>query len=119
MIDYGLVQRERCRLISVAKPALAGLLAVWLVIAGALSLSHALHQSVHPDSSGGSHLCLLCSLAKGHVQAADAALIVAIPVLFLVLGGVLPERFPLSAFDYRFSPSRAPPAPASKIKVVG
>ena len=93
----------------VAKLALAGLLAVILFISGALSVSHALHQSLHHNGGDNSHFCLVCSLAKGQVSVAAVA---------VAAGGILScwlytirtvHPVPLLAFDYRISHSRAPP----------
>jgi hypothetical protein len=93
----------------VAKPALTGLLALLLLASGALSVSHALHQSLHSDTTGGHHLCLVCSFAKGQVSAPDVALVAAVQVLCPLSSLRAADTSPLPAFDYRLSPSRAPP----------
>jgi hypothetical protein len=102
----------------VAKPALSGLLALLLLICGVISVSRALHQLLHNDAAGSHHLCLACSFAKGQISAADVALVAALLVLRLLscLRAAYPA--PLPSFDYRLSPSRAPPAPASLLSVV-
>jgi hypothetical protein len=93
----------------VAKPALTGLLALLLLVAGVLSVSHALHQLLHNDAAGSHHLCLACSFAKGQISAADIALVAALLVL-RPLAGLPPVILsPVPASDYRLSPSRAPP----------
>jgi hypothetical protein len=94
----------------VAEPALAGLLALLLLISGALAVSGTLHQLLHNDAAGSHHLCLVCLFAKGQVSAADVALVAALLVLCPLFGFRGGNPSPLPAFDYRLSPSRAPPA---------
>jgi len=55
----------------VAKPALSGLLALLLLICGVISVSRALHQLLHNDTTGSHHLCLICSFAKGQVSVGE------------------------------------------------
>jgi hypothetical protein len=96
----------------VAKPALSGLLALLLLICGVISVSRALHQLLHNDAAGSHHLCLACSFAKGQVSTADVTLVSG-PVIFFCLCGIRAIKpSPLPGFDYRLSPSRAPPATA-------
>ena len=102
----------------VAKPALAGLLAVLLLISATLAVSGALHQLLHNDVAGNHHFCLVCSFAKGQVSVADVALVAALLVLCPLFSLRAANPSPLSAFDYRLSPSRAPPALASLLSVV-
>ena len=74
-----------------------------------LSACHALHHSLHHDSDDPGHFCLVCSFAKGQVSATEAS---AIPVVLFLgwLFGSLQAQAPLlPGFDYRLSPSRAPP----------
>ena len=101
-----------------AKPALAGLLAVLLLIATFLAVSGALHQSLHHDASGSHHICLICSFAKGQVNAADVAPVAALLVLCSLFSYRASIPSPLPVFDYRLSPSRAPPAFAFLLSVV-
>jgi len=105
------VHRERTLsgISRLAKPALAGLLAVILLGAGTLLINHALHQSLHPDGAGDSHFCLVCLFAKGQVSAADVGLVSAAWVLSSLSAIRLVNTSPLPGFDYRLSPSRAPP----------
>jgi hypothetical protein len=88
---------------------LTALLALLLLAAATLSVSHALHQNLHRDGAPGSHFCLVCSLAKGQLTTADAAA----TFLFLVLTFLfaLPREAisRLASPDYRLPPSRAPP----------
>ncbi len=93
----------------IANAAVAGLLMFVLLVATACSVSGALHQSLHPDSAANGHVCLICFFAKGHVSTAAVALF-AVAVVFYCLGSLRLASAPArSRFDYRLSPSRAPP----------
>jgi hypothetical protein len=59
------------------KPVLAGLMALLLLVASVLSVSHSLHQSLHRDGSVNGHLCLVCSFAKGHASGPAATVALA------------------------------------------
>jgi hypothetical protein len=98
--------------------ALASLLALLLVAAATCSVSHALHQCLHRDSATPDHFCLVCSLATGQVSAADVVVASTLAVFCWVCGIRVANPSPLPGFDYRFSPSRAPPARASFLSVV-
>ena len=92
-----------------AHAGIASLLLSVLLLVTACSASQALHQSLHQDSDGGDHFCLVCLFAKGQVSAAPIALVSAV-LLFYCLGRFRMETVPaLSAADRRLSPSRAPP----------
>lgn len=95
---------------SITRQALAGLLAVLLLAATTLSVSHSLHQTVHQNGSANHHLCLVCSFAKGQVSATDVAITSAALVFLVLFGTRLAEFFFLPGIDHRLSPSRAPPA---------
>ena len=94
----------------VAKPVLTGLLAGLLLVCGALTVSYALHRSLHNDSGRSHHLCLVCMFAKGQVSAADVTLVAALLVLSPLFSFRTGNPSSLAAFDYRLSPSRAPPS---------
>jgi hypothetical protein len=80
-----------------------------LLVATACSASQALHQSLHHDSAADSHFCLICFFAKGQVSAAPVVLL-SVAAVFYCLGSARPASVPaFSHFDYRLSPSRAPP----------
>jgi hypothetical protein len=92
-----------------AQSALAGMLALFLLLATTFSVSHALHQSLHSGAPGTSHLCLICSLVKGQVTAADVA-----PALLLFASVILfsfraIKMAAQAATDRRLAASRAPP----------
>jgi len=89
--------------------ALSGLLALLLLVATAFSASHTLHQLLHQDGVGSSHLCLACSFAKGQLSAAAVAVISAVMAFCCLWGVGLVSTSPFPGFDYRTSPSRAPP----------
>ena len=95
---------------SVAKAALAGLLALLLLVASAFSVSPSLHQLLHHNHAGGDQVCLACSLAHGQVSAAEVAIVAVALIFALICGALLQKTSPLSSFDYRLSPSRAPPS---------
>jgi hypothetical protein len=98
-----------------AKSALTGLLALLLLVSGTLSVSHALHHSLHSDEGQGSHICLVCSLAKGQVNAAAVAAAWTAPFIPCLFAVRAAHTSPPPASDYRFSPSRAPPAALSSL----
>ena len=93
----------------VPETALAVLLMFLLLAAGTLSVCHALHQHLHPNSDAPEHICLVCALAKGQLSAAE----IVVASVLLALGWILSIRITqaplLSSFDYRLCPSRAPP----------
>ena len=101
-----------------AKSAFAGFVALALLLALLFSVSPVLHQTLHAGNNANSHLCLACSLAHGQVSAAEVALVSFVQVPGLCLGCLIPDVSPVSAVDYRLSPSRAPPALASILSVV-
>jgi hypothetical protein len=92
-----------------AKPALAGLLALLLLVATTLSVSHALHQSLHQSGSVNSHFCLVCSFAKGQVSTSDLTLISSLLVLLFLFSIRLASSPSTAALEYSPSQSRAPP----------
>jgi H+/Cl- antiporter ClcA len=94
---------------SMAKSALAGFLAFVLLFAGIFSVSYAVHRSLHRDASGISHVCLVCSLVKGQVSAADVTVLSVILIFCSIFGLRLATISPSLGIDYRLSPSRAPP----------
>jgi len=102
-------ERQRSGFSSKARATLAGWLAVLFLGAAALSATHALHQSLHSDGSLPGHVCLLCSLAQGHLSAAESACVLAVILLCPIFVLPPPQVAVLSRFDYRLSPSRAPP----------
>jgi hypothetical protein len=93
----------------VAKPALAGLLAVLVIVIAAFSVSPSLHRFLHSKAAGADHFCAVCFFATGQVNAADGALALAASVLMFLLCAAWSLTFAQPARDFRLSPSRAPP----------
>jgi len=88
---------------------LSGVLAALLLVAITFSVSHSLHRIFHHDGAGSDHFCLACSLAKGQVGAAAVVLISAVLIPCCFWAVLLDHTTPFRGFDYRTSPSRAPP----------
>jgi hypothetical protein len=112
MLDYHQhvqLKRELSGFSRAAKSALAGLLALFVLVATTSSVSHGLHQALHPNAPASSHLCLICSLAKGQVTAADVAPALALFSLVLLFSVPALKTLALPASDRRLAPSRAPP----------
>jgi hypothetical protein len=85
------------------------LLAILFLLATTVSVTHSLHHSLPGNHSAGSHSCFLCAFAKGQVASADTAPIAAFLALYLVFAAGLAKVSAPASWDYRFSPSRAPP----------
>jgi hypothetical protein len=68
-----------------------------------------LHESLHHGNADGHQICLICSLAHGQVSTAEVASFAAILIFCFIGGALLQGTPPVSTFDYRLSPSRAPP----------
>jgi hypothetical protein len=92
-----------------ARTALAGWLVCVLLAATACAASETLHQSLHRDGAAEGHFCLVCFFAKGQVSA-EVVAVVSVIAIFYCLGSVrLASAAVAVGFDYRLSPSRAPP----------
>ena len=102
-----------------AKSALSGFLAFVLLVSATLSVSHAFHQKVHTENGGSGHSCLICSLSKGQVNAADVAPILTIFVSSLLFFIPVLRVGWLPVTDRRLAPNRGPPAGSSSRRVVG
>jgi hypothetical protein len=89
--------------------ALAALLAVLLLLAAILSVSHALHQCLHDEGAANGPVCLICSFAHGQVSAVPVAFVLGVFVFPCLWSFRLVSTFALPGFDYRLAPSRAPP----------
>src|ERR1017187_4227600 len=104
------VMRPERKFRSVAKAALAILLALLFLVASAFSVSPSLHQLLHHNDAGSGQICLACSLAHGQVSTAEVAVVALALIFSLICGALLPHTPALLSFDYRLSPSRAPPS---------
>jgi hypothetical protein len=92
-----------------ARSALAALLAVLFSVAAFVSVSHGLHRALHLKTATVTHVCLICSLAKGHVTVADALPVLALLAAVLVFSLPVLQKVRYGASDRRLAPSRAPP----------
>ncbi len=91
------------------RAALASVLVVLLLLATTLSVSHALHKSLHLQDGTSAHLCLVCSLVKGQVNTAEVALVSGPLLLCILFISNLATVSPVEEFEYSPSQSRAPP----------
>jgi hypothetical protein len=103
------VGRRNALLQFVAKPAMAGLLAVLVLFFSTAAVSPALHQWLHADANSPDHSCVVTTLTKGQVDAGLSALVVVVFVALVCGFVVYSENLLLPAADYRYSSSRAPP----------
>jgi flagellin-like protein len=101
--------RTLCKASQLPKSAVSGVLVVLLLVAMTFSVSHSLHRILHDDGARSDHFCLACSLAKGQVGALGVASISAVLVLCCFWVDGRDHTTPSCGFDYRLSPSRAPP----------
>jgi len=92
------------------KPALAGLLAVLLLVTTTASASHLLHGALHGNASTPDHNCILCLFAKGQVSAADDVAVFALflAAFFFTLAWTSVRAW--ASIDLRLAPTRGPPA---------
>jgi len=104
---------------SAAKSALAGLLSFLLIVSAAISVNHVLHQKLHSGANSSGHVCLICSLSKGQVSAADVAPVLAAFVFSLLFFIPLVQSVRLAASDRRLTPARGPPSRLPSRRVVG
>jgi succinate dehydrogenase/fumarate reductase cytochrome b subunit len=90
-------------------PALAGFLALMLLLVNAMAASPALHRAIHHDADADDHECAVTLFIKGQVS---AAVIVTVAAGLLAVFGVvvlLTDTPLFPAVEYSFSSSRAPP----------
>jgi hypothetical protein len=100
---------RRCVAEKVLQPSLAAVLAGLVLFAGILSSSPSLHEWFHSESSSPSHSCVICQFAHGQVGMADVTVGVVAFASALCFALTPLSRTVFSPFDYRLSPSRAPP----------
>jgi len=93
----------------VAKSALAGLLAVLLLVSSTLALGSAHRQSHNTDQPAKGHQCVLCLFTHGQIAASDVAppSSCLAEVSFEIAS--LDKHILPATIDYLLSPSRAPP----------
>jgi hypothetical protein len=91
------------------KPAIAGLMVVFVLLLGLFASSSVLHFAVHGNSSAGHEQCVICSIAKGQVETGGSGQPqVAAPE------EAAPAHTPITVlapdnFDYSVALSRGPP----------
>ena len=99
--------------------AVAGLmLGLWLVTF-AMTVSPQLHRWLHDDAQSAGHHCLVTQLQQGPLLAGLAPALMPSAPLMAVPAPGFPEFQFFSDFDYRLSPSRAPPSLIPTTTVVG
>jgi len=104
------LQLERKSFACVAKSAAAGLLAILLLWSSTLAVSSAHRQAHDFGSAASGHQCAFCLFSHGQITLSDVSP-PSIRVRAVLIGVValVHSAFPAS-MDYRWSPSRAPPA---------
>ena len=93
----------------VAKAALAGLFAALLLWSTTLAVSTVHRQSHHSTSTAAHQTCVLCLFAHGQITAADTAVALTAGTGAWIDLPSSPGSETSASFDYRLSPSRAPP----------
>lgn len=104
---------RRCRkyfgLDGTVKTVLSAFLALQLLFLLALAACPALHHALHSDSDNPGHECQVTAFIKGQLNDAAMAPVVAAAAVFVICAELLPAIRPRLSFEFRFSPSRAPP----------
>ena len=103
------MQREQKSPKCVAKPFLAGLLAVLLFAFGFVAASGSLHHSLHHDGAADVNSCVICLLAQGHVDLPDASTVLVTAVFYPLCGLLAASAGVPWSFDFLLPPGRAPP----------
>jgi len=95
------------------RPAVAGLMALVLLLVGLLASSERIHSWLHTDSPSTHGSCAVCALVKGQLDA--PAVSPSFAVALIPLSGIVPvlESAPTPAVDFSAATSRGPPTPAS------
>jgi hypothetical protein len=91
------------------KTVLSAVLVLQLLALLALSASPELHHALHSDSDCPDHHCLVTVFAQGQLSGAEMAAVFVCLAVFFVCTVRRPKTAPQLAFQYRYSPSRAPP----------
>jgi hypothetical protein len=71
--------------------------------------SSSLHRALHPDAAAPSHHCVITLLSQGQLNAPEVFTGCLVFVAALLFSRPSLHAIPASSFDYRLSPSRAPP----------
>jgi len=89
------------------------MLSLWLGTL-ALTLSPELHELLHKDAKSSAHNCVVTQISAGSLLAGSAPVTAPVPPVSGIGLSVAVEAQNFFSFDYRLSPSRAPPS-ASKL----
>ena len=102
------VKRTAAALRAFAKPAIAGLLVLWLFLSALASASPCLHEWLHSDHSAPTHYCLVTALEHGQSNVTSVTI-----TLEPVMATFPPTALPLESFfishDTKLFPERGPP----------
>jgi hypothetical protein len=98
---------------------MAGVLAATVLLLGIVAANGAFHQSLHQNGQASSGSCVLCLFVKGQVDLAQTLPSVPGWVSSSFESPPPLESIALVDFSYLVFPSRAPPALASLLTVVG
>lgn len=111
VVDSQIVQLSRTTrdLLRVARPALAGSLAVVLLAFGLLAASGPLHQSLHDDRTAGANSCVVCLLANGQAELPSVGPILSSNDSFVILDLLAAGVGVPWGVDSLLPPGRGPP----------
>ena len=101
------------RKLSSLKPVLAGLLAGFVFLMTLTAASERLHLTLHADATHDQGHCVVCAIAKGHLDA--PVVTVSETLVSMSVGWTLPslQSVPLREVDFSVASSRGPPASVS------
>ena len=88
--------------------AIAVMLLAWLAVC-AIEVSPELHSVLHKDAQSPAHTCLVTQLQKHSINSGFVPAVTPAPSVEWNLLAILGEVQLFASFDYRLSPSRAPP----------
>jgi hypothetical protein len=91
------------------KTVLATFLVLQMMALLALAACPTLHHALHSESNNPDHECLVTLFAKSQLSQAEMTPFVPLVALLVICAVLLPGLPPRLLFEYRFSPSRAPP----------
>ena len=92
-----------------SRRAWAGICLALFLAVQLFASSESLHKLIHPDADCADHHCAVTMLVQGQANTLEAPpLLVVFVALLLFLLPVF-ERTDYFSFEYRYSPTRAPP----------
>jgi len=103
------IQRTAVALRAFAKPAIAGLLVLWLFLSALASASPCLHEWLHSDHNAPTHYCLVTALEHGQSDVPSVTITLA-PVIAKFPSTALPLGSFFISHDTKLFPERGPPA---------